>query len=87
MLLPKCSNSGNHSDFSTGPIVQIIVGADRNEQSTTFNIHRDLITSRSPFCAKALKNYGECGNGDIQWLEGEERVVKMPEDDPAIFAN
>jgi len=69
--------------YLTGPTVQVVVGAD--ELSKTFSVHRDLITSRSKFFAKALRNYGEGDDGNITWREGEEGTVKLPEDSQDVF--
>jgi hypothetical protein len=65
--------------------VQVIVGLD--ELSKTFSVHRDLITSRSKFFKKALRNYGDKDRGDITWREGEDGVVKLPEDSPDVFSH
>lgn len=43
---------------------------------TLSSVHRDLLTSRSPFFAKAL-------NGPF--CEGADGVVKLPEEEPALF--
>ncbi|KAF2031841.1 hypothetical protein EK21DRAFT_22923, partial [Setomelanomma holmii] len=53
----------------------------------SFFVHQNLITSCSHFFAKALKKYGKDEDGDNMWLEGEEGVIKMPTDEPTIFAN
>jgi hypothetical protein len=65
-------------------MVQVIVGLD---YCKTFIAHRDLITSRSRFFAKALRTYDQDGEGNILWAEGEDGVVKLPKDDPDVFAN
>lgn len=57
-----------------------------DEHAKHFFVYRDLITSRSKFFAKALRKYGEGDNGDITWLEGEEGIIKLPEDNPDVFA-
>ncbi|KAF1946600.1 hypothetical protein EJ02DRAFT_430537 [Clathrospora elynae] len=63
-------------------MVEIVVGED--EVSKPFFVHEELITTRSRFFQKALRKYGR--DEDIQWLEGKERVVKLPDDDAEIFA-
>ena len=60
---------------------------DTDERSRSFFVHRDLITSRSKFFAKALRNYGESSNGDITWREGEHGIVELPEDCLDVFSH
>jgi hypothetical protein len=66
-------------------MVKVIVGL--NDDCKTFFAHRDLITSRSRFFAKALRTYDEDGEGNILWAEGEDGVVKLPKDDKHVFAD
>lgn len=73
----------NISSYLAGAIVKVIVGED--DTSASFFLHEDLVTSRSCFFRKALKTYGE--DGSLQWREGEERIVKLPEDEPRVFAS
>jgi hypothetical protein len=47
------------------------------DNTETFNVHTALLTARSEFFKKAL-------NG--AWKEAEDKVFKLPEDDPANFA-
>jgi hypothetical protein len=56
-------------------MVKVVVGENRGTRD--FVIHEALLTSRSRFFKKAMA-------GD--WKEAEEKLVKLPEDDPAIFA-
>lgn len=56
-------------------MIQIHVG--EGEYRESFDVHEALITARSIFFKNALS-----GN----WKEAQERVVNLPEDDPAIFA-
>jgi hypothetical protein len=66
-------------------MLQILVGP--TEHSKPFFVHHSLITSRSRFFANALKHYDGDAAGKFHWLEGEEGIVKLPADEPAIFAN
>jgi hypothetical protein len=66
-------------------MIKVIVGL--NDDCKTFFAHRDLITSRSRFFAKALRTYDEDGEGNILWAEGEDGVVKLPKDDRHVFAD
>jgi hypothetical protein len=54
--------------------VQVAVGKEQHLQ--VFDVHEYLITARSPFFRKVMS-----GN----WQEAKDRLVKLPEDDPAIF--
>lgn len=51
------------------------MGAD--DKRTIFRVHMALLTARSDFFKKAL-------NG--KWMEAEEKIVRLPEDDPTVFA-
>jgi hypothetical protein len=99
-----CDGILTGDSYLTSPMITVIVGPKDQDgdkiRSQTFFVHKDLITSRSRFFAKALKDYtgsksveNEGGKsskseiGGISWLEGEEGVVKMPEDEPEVFAN
>jgi hypothetical protein len=66
-------------------MVEVIVGLDDDYKA--FFAHRDLITSRSRFFAKALTTYEEDGEGNILWAEGEDGIVKLPKDDKEVFAD
>jgi hypothetical protein len=75
------------------------VGKETNTPPRSFFVHVELLTSRSTFFAKALRKYARANQSDedtnmqssedqsIQWREGEEGVVKMPADEPDVFAN
>jgi hypothetical protein len=75
------------------------VGQETETTSQSFSVHADLLTSRSAFFAKALRNYIKVYRGEekdeamhgieqqIQWREGEEGVIKLPVDKPDVFAN
>ncbi|KAF2024703.1 hypothetical protein EK21DRAFT_117548 [Setomelanomma holmii] len=54
--------------------IQVSVSTAAHQQ--TFDVHESLITTRSPFFKKAMT-----GN----WKEAQERVVKLPDDEPVIF--
>ncbi|KAF1920334.1 hypothetical protein BDU57DRAFT_544064 [Ampelomyces quisqualis] len=90
---------GNDQSLShfASPTVQVVVGGADGRPAQTFYLHAALITSRSRFFAKALrdaKNTGETNDGQpaksstssAQWREGEEGVVKLPFDEPEVFA-
>ncbi|KAF2869128.1 hypothetical protein BDV95DRAFT_112896 [Massariosphaeria phaeospora] len=55
-------------------MITVIVGEDANEQK--FAVHKDLICSRSEF-------FRTCMNG--KWKESEDKIVKLPEEDPKVF--
>ncbi|KAF2859545.1 hypothetical protein K470DRAFT_300208 [Piedraia hortae CBS 480.64] len=63
---------------SLSSCVEVIVGngQDRNRPRTTFQIHKELLTSASPFFSAAL-------NGNF--TEGILQSVKLPEEKPEIF--
>ncbi|KAF1950232.1 hypothetical protein CC80DRAFT_554463 [Byssothecium circinans] len=54
-------------------ILKIVVG----EEKTVFSIHEAVLTARSKFFKNAMT-----GN----WKEAEDKAVKLPEDDPDVFA-
>ncbi|KAJ4384502.1 hypothetical protein N0V86_000101 [Didymella sp. IMI 355093] len=57
----------------------------------TFPTHKDLLVARSPFFTKALTTYTTTApNPSIEtapWTEGHTCIVKLPDDDPHVFAN
>jgi hypothetical protein len=83
----------NYGLFSS-PLIKVIVGNpecdDANDapQVQTFFVHKDALVSASPFFAKALRNY-EPDDPDTlaAWVEAETGVIKLPEDEPEVFAN
>ncbi|KAF1844021.1 uncharacterized protein K460DRAFT_357663 [Cucurbitaria berberidis CBS 394.84] len=76
-------NEDGTLNYFASPTVKVIV--DEGESSKSFFVHKDLITRRSGFFRKALNSYGK--DGSLQWLEGEEGSVKLPEDEPAVFGS
>lgn len=54
----------------------------------SFYAHKDLLTSRSAFFAAALKGHASSDDGVeiVQWKEGVEGVIRMPDDEPQVFA-
>lgn len=56
-------------------VATIIVG--QNDSAETFFLHGDLLTKRSGFFAAAL--------GNKRWVESQQMVVRLPEDDPKLF--
>jgi hypothetical protein len=79
---------------------KVVVGESTKKPSRPFFVHAGLLTSRSTFFATALKNYGKADHGEpegdteqivedrsIQWREGKEGFVKLPVDEPGVFAN
>jgi hypothetical protein len=93
----------NHNSYLAGPTVKVVVGEDAGTTPQSFSVHADLLTSRSTFFSKALRNYTKMYQGtheadgvhsveqqvleqQVQWQEGEEGVVKLPVDEPDVFA-
>jgi hypothetical protein len=81
-------------------MIKVVVGEKAKKPSRPFFVHASLLTSRSTFFATALKNYGKAEHSEfesdteqtvedrsIQWREGKEGLVKLPVDDPGVFAN
>jgi hypothetical protein len=81
-------------------MIKVVVGEKTKKSFRQFFVHAGLLTSRSTFFATALKSYGKSDHGEsegnteqtvedrsIQWQEVKERVVKLPVDDPGVFAN
>ncbi|CAO2656483.1 Nn.00g052860.m01.CDS01 [Neocucurbitaria sp. VM-36] len=77
--------------YFESPVVKIRVG--EVEEVRTFHVHGDVLTSRSQFFAKALRGYkASCESGNennsteaIQWKEGLEGIVELPDDKPETF--
>lgn len=71
------------------------MGGENDTASQSFFVHADLLTSRSKFFAKVLVGY-EAQNTSTTatdevikhgvWREGQERVVKLPVDEPEVFS-
>ncbi len=59
--------------FTQIGFINVLVGPER----TKFHLHKDLIYPRSPFFAKFLQANA--------FKEGEERQVKLEEEDPEAF--
>ncbi|KAF2827444.1 hypothetical protein CC86DRAFT_439935 [Ophiobolus disseminans] len=55
----------------------ILVKVGTGCESQNFIVHKDLVLSRSVFFQNAL-------NGS--WIEADERLVPLPEDEPALFS-
>jgi hypothetical protein len=72
--MPPCRTTANRLHSYNG-IVGIDVGA--GDKRTIFRVHMALLTARSDFFKKAL-------NG--KWMEAEEKIVRLPEDDPTVYA-
>jgi hypothetical protein len=66
--------------YLTSPMIKVTVGDDK--ASKLFSIHEGLIKWCSYFFRKALRKHDK----DAQWLEGEGRIVKLPDDDAKVFA-
>jgi len=62
--------------------------ADRmTAQKQAFSVHKDLLVAKSAFFAKALDNRdASAENTTARWIEGETGIVRLPEDDPGLFA-
>lgn len=58
---------------STKPIT-VVVGSGDKEQ--TFYCHEELVTTHSDFFAAAMRK---------EWVEGQDRIVRLPEYDPDYF--
>ncbi|PSN66888.1 hypothetical protein BS50DRAFT_634349 [Corynespora cassiicola Philippines] len=58
-----------------GSMVTIIVGKDSEQR--TFHVHEGLLKHHSAYFRAALKN---------EWEEGVTRTIKLPDDEPNIFA-
>jgi hypothetical protein len=82
------------------PTVRVVVGDDKDTSMQPFFIPKNLLTSRSRFFAKALKEYTDPAQVDeankddnainvitFKWREGEEGVIKLTVDKPNIFTN
>jgi hypothetical protein len=65
----------NMDSFDKSTLLTVIVGKAPNQED--FSVHEGIICTRSEFFRRAM-------NGN--WAESEERVVKLPDDDPEIFA-
>lgn len=60
-------------------------------QIQTFIVHKQVLIAKSVFFARALRNRdvscpGSAKSTTAAWIEGETGVVRLPEDDPEIFA-
>jgi hypothetical protein len=65
----------NDYSFDQSTFLTVVVGVEPNQKR--FSIHEGIICARSEFFRRVM-------SGD--WLEKEERLVELPEDDPDIFA-
>ncbi|MCJ1399494.1 hypothetical protein MMC11_002696 [Xylographa trunciseda] len=70
--MSKQAPAGFSQSHYGGPIISVILGS--GNQSTVFNVHRDLICAESKYFAAACSE---------PWLVGSH--VCLSEDDPAIF--
>lgn len=77
-IYPTARYNLRNSFKSLHTVATIIVGSPTNKchAQTTYKIHRDLLTSASPFFAAAL-------NGTF--AEGLDQTVRLPADKPEIF--
>ncbi|KAF2122073.1 hypothetical protein BDV96DRAFT_682091 [Lophiotrema nucula] len=69
--VPKSS----YTEFIHSSMVKIIVGKEEKQQS--FTVYENIITSRSAFFCAAL-------NG--KWVESQDKIVKLPDEDPESAA-
>jgi hypothetical protein len=69
------ADSTNETSFDAATLLTVLVGQEPNQ--TRFTIHEGIICGRSEFFRRAM-------SGD--WKEREEREIKLPEDDPQVFA-
>ncbi len=81
----------NYGSYLNGKMVVILVGEEENQAAHSFYIHKELLMRRSAFFAKTLEGYAALDKDDefikiINWKEGIEGTVKLPKDDPEIFA-
>jgi hypothetical protein len=75
----------DNASYLTSRTIEIIVEAETKSSSRSFFVHADLLTSRSRFFAKALKNYVESkeqtGAEDSSTaMEGDQRKNKQSAD-------
>lgn len=81
----------DQNSFLTSPTVRVRVGTDDDVSEQYFYVHVDLLTSRSHFFANALRDYAKFdednkNTGSNMWREGDEGIIRLPEDEPDIFA-
>ncbi|PSN62379.1 hypothetical protein BS50DRAFT_457197, partial [Corynespora cassiicola Philippines] len=60
--------------------VTILVGQDDKQKQ--FTVHEDLLRTRSKYFDACLKGNPNVGT----WIESEDRVVRLPDDEPEVFA-
>jgi hypothetical protein len=96
MIIAQNHICTDQNSFITSPTVRVRVGADNNVSEQSFYVHVDLLTSRSHFFANALRDYAKFDehnkeadnkNRSIVWREGDEGIIRLPEDEPDVFAN
>ena len=73
-MRPESQTELTESSFDSATLLTIVVGEEPGQKR--FSVHESFICSRSEFFRRAM-------NGD--WAEREERLVKLPEDDPETF--
>ncbi|KAH7085250.1 hypothetical protein BKA63DRAFT_13643 [Paraphoma chrysanthemicola] len=61
--------------FDVSTMLIVVVGKEPNEKR--FLVHEGFVCARSAFFQRAM-------NGP--WAERDERIIKLPEDDPEVFA-
>ena len=62
--------------YSSSPIITILVGKDPEH---LFQVHEDLLI-RSPF-------FAACLNNDSDFVEGQTKTIKLPDDSPAVVTH
>ena len=74
MALPSAQEALTDVPSSYSEVVQVVVG--RGLQAVTFHVHKDLLSTSSPFFKAALREH---------WIEGKMCKIQMPEDKPDDF--
>ncbi|ORY12722.1 hypothetical protein BCR34DRAFT_663637 [Clohesyomyces aquaticus] len=69
-------NTGHFLNIEGG-VIRVVVGGAEEKKGVHFEVHEELLKRHSAFFRNAL-----CGD----WKESKDRTVKLPGDDPEVFA-